>query len=474
MNSMSASQNVYNRTGLTSGSWFGLALVILFFLASGFTAYRNIGILRADTQKVQHTHDVITNLGKLLSSTQDAETGQRGFLLTGDEQYLAPYNQAVSRAGTQLDQIAQLTRDNEAQQDRLITLRGHVDAKLVELNQTIELRRRSESEALAIVNSGRGKAEMDAVRTQLDLMQQEETRLREVRIEEMEGAYQTAWATGIASAVLGIVLTLLVGFLVQRASSLRARQQWLQAGQADLASAMLGDPGNAELGENILAFLTRFLGAQGGAIFAGNGATFNRLAMQGVPGDARIVEHFALREGLLGQAAAEQKAIVLQDIPDGYLTLGSALGQDKPRHLVIAPVTADDVVQGVIELGFLQPVPEDVATFLEEAQIAIGTALRSARFRAELQHLLEETQRQSEELQVQSEELRVSNEELEEQGRALKESQARLEQQQVELEQINAQLEEQAQQLETQRDDLVRTGAAVELKARELEQACQY
>ena len=87
---------------------------------------------------------------------------------------------------------------------------------------------------------------------------------------------------------------------------------------------------------------------------------------------------------------------------------------------------------------------------------------------------LEETQRQSEELQAQSEELRVSNEELEEQSRALKESQARLEQQQAELEQTNAQLEEQAQQLETQRDDLARTTAAVQLKARELEQASQY
>ena len=120
------------------------------------------------------------------------------------------------------------------------------------------------------------------------------------------------------------------------------------------------------------------------------------------------------------------------------------------------------------------PVDESVLALLEQASESIGVAVRSANYRAELQNLLEETQRQSEELQVQSEELRVSNEELEEQSRALKESQARLEQQQVELEQTNSQLEEQAQQLETQRDDLERTNAAVQLKARELEQASQY
>ena len=474
MTSTPAPQSFRNLTGLTGGSWFGLALVILFFLASGYTAYRNIDILRQDTRKVQHTHEVITALNKLLVSTQDAETGQRGFLLTGDDQYLAPYNEATARADSQLDRIGDLTRDNELQNARLATLRGHVEAKLAELDQTIELRRRSESAALEVVRSNRGKAEMDAIREQLDSMQQEETRLRLQRVEEMDAAYQIAWTTGIASAGLGIVLTLIVGFLVRRASAMRERQQWLQSGQAELAAAMLGDPGSAELAENILAFLTRFLGAQGGAIFAGDGVHFHRLAVQGVPGDAQIVERFALKEGLLGQVAADQSAVVLEDIPDGYLTIGSAFGHDKPRHLVIAPASADDVVQGVIELGFLQSISEDVASFLDEAQFAIGTALRSARFRSELQHLLEETQRQSEELQVQSEELRVSNEELEEQGRALKESQARLEQQQVELEQINAQLEEQAQQLETQRDDLVRSGAAVELKARELEQASRY
>jgi signal transduction histidine kinase/CheY-like chemotaxis protein len=125
-------------------------------------------------------------------------------------------------------------------------------------------------------------------------------------------------------------------------------------------------------------------------------------------------------------------------------------------------------------MGFLHPVDDRALELLDQVSPSIGIALRSARFRSQLQDALEETQRQAEELQVQSEELRVSNEELEEQGRALKESQTRLEQQQVELEQTNSQLEEQAQILETQRDDLERTGAAVALKARELEQASQY
>ena len=462
-------------TGFNARTGFGLALVVLFFLLSGWIADSNINVLRDDAAQIQHSHEVIASLDELLSTMQDAETGQRGFLLTGRDQYLAPYNEALARIGPKLDDIASLTRDNALQRSRLVPLRRHVDAKLAELKQTIDLRRRTGIvAALAIVTTDRGKIEMDAIRTQLDLMQQEEARLRQVRVDEMAGAYRTAWISGVLSCLLGILLTLVVGFLIRRAAVARERQQWLQAGEASLASAMLGEQRTDQLGENILGFLTKYLGAQGGALFAGDGAQYRRIATYGVPFDAQVVERFSLREGLLGQVVADREPSILNDIPDGYLTIGSALGRDKPRHLTISPAIADDMVHGVVELGFLRPVTEDVVTFLDQACASIGVALRSARFRTELQNLLEETQRQSEELQVQSEELRVSNEELEEQGRALKESAVRLEQQQVELEQANAQLEEQAQQLETQRDDLARTGAAVELKARELEQASRY
>lgn len=241
-----------------------------------------------------------------------------------------------------------------------------------------------------------------------------------------------------------------------------------------LAEAMMGDQSLEQLGDSILAYLGLYAGVQAAALFKGEGGQYRRIAALGVPSDAAIPDRFGLREGLLGQVAADGQALRVSDVPDGYLTIGSALGRDKPRHLIISPAQADGAVNAVLELGFLHAPDEQLTTLLEEVGPAIGAALRSARYRAQLQNMLEETQRQAEELQVQSEELRVSNEELEEQGRALKESQFRLEQQQAELEQTNSQLEEQAQMLETQRDDLERGAAALTLKARELEQASQY
>jgi signal transduction histidine kinase/DNA-binding response OmpR family regulator/CHASE3 domain sensor protein len=475
MNQMATLTAPIRRSGMDPVVSIGLAAVLVFFLISGGVAYLNIQTLREDNQRIVHSHQVITTLDGLLSTLQDAETGQRGYLLTNNEHYLDPYNAALPAVTSQLGELAELTRDNPRQQARIGPLKLHIDAKLAELRQTIDLRRAGNAEAaLAVVLTDRGKVEMDMIRTQIAAMDQEEAELREKRLAEMTDAYKTALASGVLTCVLGIVLTAIIGFLIRRAAIARQRQDWLQSGQVGLASAMLGDQQTEQLGDNILQFLARYLDAHAGAVFVGGGDLYRRVSTYGVPADANIPERFTSKQGLLGQAVVEGRPFIIRDVPDGYLTVGSALGQDKPRHLVISPASADGAVNTVVELGFIHPVSETILALLEQASESIGVAVRSANYRADLQNLLEETQRQSEELQVQSEELRVSNEELEEQSRALKESQARLEQQQAELEQTNVQLEEQAQQLEAQRDDLARTTAVVQLKARELEQASQY
>jgi signal transduction histidine kinase/DNA-binding response OmpR family regulator/CHASE3 domain sensor protein len=463
------------RSGAEVWTALGLAAVLAFFMVSGGIAYWNIQTLRKNDQNVRHTHEVITALNGVLSTTLDAETGQRGYLLTGNERYLEPYDGAIAEVTTNLDSVASLTRDNPVQQANVAQLKRHVDAKLAELRTTIEARRtQGPDSALAEMNTDRGKVEMDAIRAQAEVMRREEVRLREIRLAEMATAFRTAQTAGILSGLTGAALTLVVLILIRRNSAARARQQWLQAGQVGLAQAMMGDKSIEQLADSILAFLARYLGVQAGALFHDGGDHFNRAATLGVPVGAEIPLQFRAGEGLLGQVASEGQPTIILDVPKGYLTIGSALGRDTPKNLVIFPARADNVVNAVIELGFLHTVDDRIVDLLDETSDLIGVALRSAHFRAQLQAALEETQRQSEELQVQSEELRVSNEELEEQGRALKESQVRLEQQQVELEQTNSQLEEQAQTLETQRDELERTAATVELKARELEQASQY
>jgi CheY-like chemotaxis protein/signal transduction histidine kinase/CHASE3 domain sensor protein len=453
----------------------GLGLVLVFFLATSAVAWFNVQVLRANNQQIIHTHQVIVAVDELLSTVQDAETGQRGYLLTGNPLYLQPYDLASAAVTRRLEEVGSLTRDNPVQQAHLRQVQRHIDAKMTELDSTIQARRAEGLQAALVrMNTDRGKAEMDAIRSEVNLMRQEEQKLRFARLEEMRAAYRAALISGVLSGLLGAGLTLGIYALIRRGVRARARQDWIHKGQVGLAEAMMGDQAVGQLADNILAYLARYADVQAAALFKGEGGVYQRVATLGVPADAPLPDRFGPREGLLGQVAAEGRVLTVPDVPEGYLTIGSALGRDKPRHLVIAPGRADGDINAVLELGFLRLPDERLMALLEETAPLIGTGLRSARYRARLQDMLEETQRQSEELQVQSEELRVSNEELEEQGRALKESQVRLEQQQAELEQTNSQLEEQAHMLEAQRDDLERSAAALGLKARELEQASQY
>jgi CheY-like chemotaxis protein/signal transduction histidine kinase/CHASE3 domain sensor protein len=452
-----------------------LAAVIVFFVVSGALAYLNIRTIRDGNQKVIQSQQTVTALSEILSAAQDAETGQRGFLLTGNERYLEPYRAALASIPARLESIRATTQDNVGQQARLKELSARLDDKLAELKETIDVRRaRGLDDALVIVNSDRGKSAMDAVRSQLASMQAEELALRDKRVVEMTAAYGNALTSGLLSGLLGVALTVFVAVMIRNASRARLRATWLQAGQLELAAVMAGEQETQVLGANILAFLGRFVDAQAGALFVNGASLYERIGVYGLAPGHDGVARFLPGEGLLGQAVAERRTFVINDVPDGYLSIGSALGQDKPRHLVLLPTVVDGDVNGVLELGFFSAVDEDAITLLEQASAAIGVALRSATYRADLSRLLEETRRQSDSLQMQGEELRVSNEELEEQSRALKQSQHELEQQQAELEQTNAHLEEQANQLESQRDDLARANEVIENKAKEVLRASRY
>ncbi len=466
-------QGHHTRTNLSLYVIF--AILLAFFLGGGIVAFLNIQALSEGMGKVTHTHDVLEALEDVQSLMKDAETGQRGFILTGDERYLSPYTEAANGIESRLNEVERLTADNESQQGRLPMLRERVAAKLKELEETIGLRRtRGFEEARAVVISDRGKTDMDEIRKWTSLMEQEERDLRRLRFAQMDSAYRTAVTSGLMSTLLGVVLSCVVTYLVQRALQGRNLQEWLLLGKSGLGAAILGDQRFDQIGNNALKYLAEYLGADAGAFFSEDGGRFRRAGTYGVPDGSSVPESFGLGDGLLGQAAKDQKTFHLSDVPDGYLTIGSALGRGKPRHLIIFPVVGEGTVRAVIELGFFQPIDAPGLELLQSISSTLASTVLSANYRAHLQSLLEETQRQTEELQAQGEELRVSNEELEEQSRALRESQSRLEQQQAELEQTNTQLEEQANMLENERDQLTKAKTDLQTKAKEVEQASQY
>ena len=452
-----------------------LGAVILFFVVSGAVAHLNTRTLFQDSQQIAQTHEITLTLGDVLTSLQDAETGQRGFVITGNESYLAPYNLALARIEGQISHFADLVKGRPEQEMRLPEIRAHSAAKLRELAETIDLRRKAGFEASrAVVVTDRGKNDMDLLRGIIADLRHEEHELRVQRQGEMDQAYHFALISGFVTALVGLLVTLAVAVLIRRTSTLRARQEWLQTGMVNLSQVIAGDQRIEQLTESMLRYFAGYFNATAGAFYVRNDRAYGRTATYGVPSASATPESFHEGDGLLGQAARERKVIRVDEVPEKLLTLGSALTHGSPRQVVIAPASTDGLVNSVFELGFLQALDPLALELLDRASETIAIAVKSANYRTQLQDLLEETQRQSEELQAQSEELRVSNEELEEQSRALKESQVQLEQQQAEVEQTNAELSEQTQLLENQRDELTRSKSEVQLKAQELERASQY
>src|SRR6187401_1974874 len=111
----------------------GFAIAVLTLLLIGVSGYRSTGHLIENDRWVAHTHEVRTKLADLVSFLKDAETGQRGFVITADETFLEPYRASLTEIAKITGDLRTLTADNDVQQGRLVALQPLIDAKLAEL-----------------------------------------------------------------------------------------------------------------------------------------------------------------------------------------------------------------------------------------------------------------------------------------------------------------------------------------------------
>src|SRR3954467_1065589 len=153
----------------------GFVVAIVAVVLIAVFSYRSLQSRAASADLVSHTIEVMQQLQTVLSGVKDAETGQRGFLLTGTESYLAPYAAAKTALPGQLDHVAQLTADSAEQGQRLGTLRRLIDEKFEEWDQTVAMRRAGDADgALAVVRSNRGQLAMNRIRALVGEMDEHE------------------------------------------------------------------------------------------------------------------------------------------------------------------------------------------------------------------------------------------------------------------------------------------------------------
>jgi methyl-accepting chemotaxis protein len=221
---------------------FALPLVILAGVAA--LAYWSTAHLIETSRTVAHTHEVLTEIEGLMSVMKDAETGQRGFLLVGEEDYLEPYNTARAAWRGALARLQTLTGGDPAQQRRLDKLEPLLADKFKELQRTIDLRKEQKGDkgfqaALAVVKTNEGKDLMDQARKLAGEMRDaEDQRLKERDAEARANVLGTQITIG-AAAALALFLVGLCGYLISRSITNPVRAaigQLTSAGAEILAS----------------------------------------------------------------------------------------------------------------------------------------------------------------------------------------------------------------------------------------------
>ena len=196
-------------------------------------------------------------------------------------------------------------------------------------------------------------------------------------------------------------------------------QMWLSMGQTQLAEKMRGEQEIGPLANNIISHLCHYLEAQAGILYVAEG---DRLQLAGGyayvkrPG---LKETLQFGEGLVGQAALENRPIVLDEISPETMVITSSLGESRPRQILIFPLSVDQQVVGIAELASLTPFSNQHQTFLSLAGENIAIGLLVAKAREQIANLLKNAQRQASELRAQEAELRAANEELQAQAESL-------------------------------------------------------
>jgi signal transduction histidine kinase len=190
---------------------------VLVFLVVGFVCYQ--AMLKIDTDEYWeiHTYQVSGNIDILLSDLENMETGQRGYIITGQQSFLEPFNSGFADVNKTFLILQKLTADNIVQQKNLAQMKPLIDEKIADMQNNISLRTNSGFPAAqANVSTDIGKQIMDSIRVIVANMQTEEAGLLQIRTKDLAQVNSMAESIIIWGCVIGFLFYLLVNYIINK------------------------------------------------------------------------------------------------------------------------------------------------------------------------------------------------------------------------------------------------------------------
>ena len=514
---------------------FGASLLIL--MISSIASLTSIRSLLNSAEQVRHTNEVVQKLEETISTMKDAETGQRGFLITGKEEFLEPYQGSFQKTTALLDNIQQLTIDNPVQQQNIVRLSAVIKKRFGKLQELID--KKKYMGVVSISDMEEGKVFMDSVRVMVRDMITSENALLTTRTEKLNRFTASTPLLIIVAALLALLITVLfyiktskdinerarlqeellrkdesirlrintiqkisstisagdytvrvtdeasdelggiAGSLNKMAASLETSfkilsgKEWLQSGIAGLNEVIIGEDNLQILSQKIISYVAEYSNSLAGAFYIRENESCLRLE-NGFALEAGVPQKILLGEGLVGQSAQTRKQVLVSGIEASDFNISFATGTLKPVNIVVFPIVFENYVKGIIELGALHEFTERELDFFKSISESIGIAINTVQSRQRLQELMEETQSQSEELMSQQTELEQINTELEAQAQQLQTSEEELKVQSEELIETNSLLEERSAALEQRNQLILQKNAEIEKRAEDLALSTRY
>ena len=208
--------------GKKIGVGFGLALTVIVLI--GVVAYRSTNKYIETSSWVTHSHQVLERLDTLFSLMKDAQRGERGYIITGQDNFLEPYNTAINKIYETAKDIRKLTADNPNQQRRLDKLEPMIAGALAGLKDRIETRKtKGLDAAIEQVRNGPGERTINEVRSLLEEMQNEEEDLLKQRSKEAEDSARKTIDTIVIGTGLSFLLFFVGAFFIIRSITVPLR-----------------------------------------------------------------------------------------------------------------------------------------------------------------------------------------------------------------------------------------------------------
>ncbi|WP_106917462.1 response regulator [Chryseobacterium aurantiacum] len=514
----------------------GIGLSLLILITSSVASYWSIQNQMNHRENLSQSRRSVTAVKDILVALLDAETGNRGYQLTGREDFLEPYKRGVREYSKALVLAESLGVQDKNQQERLSGLKIAVSQVMDNLKNLVENRRRGIVMTQQQIVTG--KAYMDECRKIVrDFVQYEESQV-EIKNKDLTRSSETTVIFIVFSALAAVVVTAFFYFkmradlirrdelekmlrdkdqeMMRRVSaiqkianrvangdysekavdnseddlgdlveslnhmteSLKAsfdkinKSDWRQKGLALLNESMVGNTSVQEVSDKALHQLIEYGNCINGSLYLFDEGILRLNKAFGL--ETNMKRTFDPGEGMVGQAFLNGKTQVYNNLCEEDFVVTFASSTIKIYGIILIPVFADGLVIGVLELGSTSNFEEDQISYFEECCVNIGIALNAAKGREKEQQLLEETQAQSEELQVQHSELENLNTELEAQTQKLQASEEELKVQQEELMQANAELEERSRLLEEKNHLIAERNNEIQKKVEELALSTKY